>query len=77
MMPEIRTKVRQLIEEKEFSLGRKITLTEVKEATGLQQSTIRQYLNNSIINLSKPTLIKLMAYFDKKSISDILEIVDD
>jgi len=73
MMPAIRTKVRQLIDEKSEKLGRKVTLEEIRKATGLQQSILRKYIGDSIINLNKPTLIKLMAYFEKKSITDILE----
>lgn len=77
MMPVIRTKVRQLIDEKSAELGRPLKLYEVSVGSGLQQSILRKYINNTIVNLNKPTLIKLMAYFNKKSISDILVFEDD
>lgn len=73
MMPVIRTKVRQLIDEKSAKLGRPLKLYEVSQGAGLQQSILRKYINDTIVNLNKPTLVKLMAYFEKTSIEDILE----
>lgn len=54
----------RLWNEKELRENRRITLTEVSEATGLAPETIRKLRENGTTRFDKPVIIALCKFFD-------------
>lgn len=70
MMPAIRTKVRQLLLDKQAREGNRIYMRDFSEQVGIPQKTLRLYMNDSIANINRGTLEKLMAYFELESFDE-------
>lgn len=77
MMPVIRTKVRQLLLEKQAKDGVRIKMREFAEQVDIPQKTLRLYMNDTIANINRGTLEKLMAYFELKSFDEFFVRVGD
>lgn len=76
MMPVIRTKVRQLLLDKQAKDGVRIKMKDFSEQVDIPQKTLRLYMNDSIANIHRGTLEKLMAYFDLKSFDEFFVRVE-
>lgn len=60
----IRYKLAEQIEKKQFSEGRRITVQEIAEATGINRMTLSKILNQRGYSTGTDILDKLCAYFD-------------
>lgn len=60
----IRILFKQLLDEKSFEEGRRITITEVAEVTGISRPTLNRIANTPGYNTNTDTLDILCTYFD-------------
>ena len=72
----IRIKLRQLLDDKAFAEGRKITLNEVSEVTGIARATLNRIANILGYNTTTDNLDALCSYFQCGP-GDLLEHVTD
>lgn len=71
----LRFKLKERIADKEFKEGRRISLSEVADTTGIGRITLSRMLNRGT-NVRSDTLDRLCAYFDCR-IEDLVEYVPD
>lgn len=71
----IRFKLRERIADKEFAEGRRITLLEVSEVTGVGRITLSRMLKRGAV-MRTDTLDTLCAYFDCR-IEDLVEYIPE
>ena len=69
----LRFKLKERIADKEFKEGRRISLTEVADVTGIGRITLSRMLNRGT-NVRSDTLDRLCAYFDCR-IEDLVEYI--
>lgn len=72
----IRIKLRQLLDDKAFAEGRKITLNEVSEVTGIARATLNRIANIPGYNTTTDNLDALCGYFQCAP-GDLLDHVPD
>lgn len=60
----IRFRLKELLADKSFKEGRRITLDEVSEATGIARSTLSRLANVKGYNTTTDNLGKLCEYFE-------------
>lgn len=72
----IRFKIQELIAQKHFESGKRVTLIEIAESTGINRMTLSRMINTRRYSTVTENLDKLCAYFDCK-IEDIIEYVPD
>lgn len=72
----IRIKLRQLLDDKAFAEGRKITLNEVAEVTGIARATLNRIANIPGYNTTTDNLDALCGYFGCTP-GDLLEHIPD
>lgn len=72
----IRFKLKELIAKREFVLGKRITLKEIAEKTGINRMTLTKINTQHGYSTSTDTLDKLCVFF-KCNISDLVEHVSD
>jgi putative transcriptional regulator len=65
-----------LLSEKQFKEGRRITLIEVSEATGINRMTISKMINHKNYSTVTDNLDKLCTFFECK-IEDLIEYIPD
>lgn len=70
----IRFKLAELMEKKQFELGRRITVAEVAAATGLNRMTLSKILNQKGYSTATDTVDRLCAYFECR-VEDFMEFV--
>ena len=70
----IRIKLKQLLDDKAFSEGRRITLNEVSESTGVARATINRIANQPGYNTTTDSIDALCKYFACTP-GDLLEYV--
>lgn len=70
----IRFRLNEMISEKAFREGRRITISEVSSATGINRMTLSKLINHRGYSTVTDNLDKLCAYFDC-SLSDLAEYV--
>jgi len=71
----IRIKLRQLLDDKAFADGRKITLNEVSEVTGIARATLNRIANIPGYNTTTDNLDALCSYFGCTP-GDLLEHIE-
>lgn len=71
----LRFKLKERIAAKEFKEGRRISLSEVAETTGIGRITLSRMLNRGS-NVRSDTLGRLCAYFNCR-VEDLVEYVPD
>ncbi len=71
----LRFKLKERIAAREFDEGRRISLSEVAESTGIGRITLSRMLNRGT-NVRSDTLDRLCAYFDC-AIGDLVEYLPD
>lgn len=59
----IRFRLKELIAEKEFQEGRRVTMEEISQATGIHRTTVSKIANNKGYNATTDVLDKLCEYF--------------
>lgn len=62
----IRFRIQELIAEKQFREGRRVTLIEVSEATGINRVTLSKMVNQRGYSTVTENLDRLCKYFDCK-----------
>lgn len=72
----IRFLINELLSEKQFKEGRRITLIEVSEATGINRMTLSKMINHKGYSTVTDSLDKLCAFFECK-IEDLIEYIPD
>lgn len=72
----IRFKLGEMIEKKQFSEGRRITINEIAAATGLNRMTLSKILNLKGYGTGTDTIDKLCGYFECR-VEDLLEHIVD
>lgn len=72
----IRFKIQELIAQKHFESGKRVTLIEIAESTGINRMTISRMINTRRYSTVTDNLDKLCAYFNCK-IEDLIEYVPD
>lgn len=60
----IRFRLKELVADKEFREGRRITLEEVSQATGVHRTTLSKIANQRGYNTTTDVLDKLCAFFE-------------
>jgi len=68
----IRNNFQVLLAEKAQSEGRRISLLEVEQSTGITRSTLASWATNQVARFDAPVIDKLMGYFGRTQISDLL-----
>ena len=72
----IRFKIQEMIAEKQFKEGKRITLIEVAQATGINRMTLSRMINTRGYSTVTDNLDKLCTFFNCK-IQDLAEYVPD
>ena len=72
----IRFKLGEMIEKKQFSDGRRITINEIAVATGLNRMTLSKILNLRGYGTGTDTVDRLCTYFNC-NVEDLIEHVAD
>ena len=72
----LRFKLKELIAEKEFQEGRRVTVAEIAESTSIARNTLSRILNQPGWNVRSEHLDKLCAYFDCR-IEELVEYIPD
>ncbi|MEO8388012.1 helix-turn-helix transcriptional regulator [Polaromonas sp.] len=68
----IRFKLGEMIEKKQFTEGRRVTVNEIAAATGLNRMTLSKILNQKGYGTGTDTVDRLCQYFDCK-VEDLME----
>ena len=71
----IRFKLGEMIEKKQFGEGRRVTINEVANATGLNRMTLSKILNLKGYGTGTETIDKLCQYFQCE-VRDLMEYVE-
>ncbi len=72
----IRFKLGEMIEKRQFSEGRRITINEIATATGLNRMTLSKILNQKGYGTGTDTIDKLCAYFGCR-VEELMEYLPD
>lgn len=72
----IRFRLKELIAEKEFQEGRRVTIEEVSRETGIHRTTLSRISNNKGYVTSTDVLDKLCAFFGVTT-SDVALYIED
>lgn len=72
----IRFYLHKMISEKQFKEGRRITMAEITEATGINRVTLSKMINQKGYSTVTDNLDKLCKFFDCK-LEDIAEYIAD
>ena len=59
----IRFRLKELIADKEFQEGKRVTMEEIAKATGIHRTTLSKIANNKGYNATTEILDKLCEYF--------------
>lgn len=70
----IRFLINELLSEKQFKEGRRVTLIEVSEATGINRMTLSKMINHKNYSTVTDNLDKLCTFFECK-IEDLIEFI--
>lgn len=72
----IRFRIQELIAEKQFREGRRVTLIEVSEATGINRVTLSKMVNQRGYSTVTDNLDRLCKFFNCR-VEQLAEFVDD
>jgi putative transcriptional regulator len=72
----IRFRLREMIIDKEFTEGRRITFEEISQGTGIQRTTLSRIAGQRGYNTTTDNIDKLCRYFDC-SVDKLMEYVPD
>lgn len=76
MKMAIRSRFKLLLAQKELDENRKITYAEIKDATGVAESTLSNLATNSVTMYSAATLSRLCDYFRCET-GDLIQYIPD
>ena len=72
----IRFRIQELLAEKQFKEGRRVTISELSEATGINRGTLSKMVNQRGYSTVTNNIDLLCKFFDCK-IEDVMEYVND
>ena len=72
----IRFKLGEMIEKRQFETGRRITVSEIATATGLNRMTLSKILNQKGYSTATDTIDRLCSYFGC-TVEDLVEHVPE
>jgi len=72
----IQIQIKQLLAAKQQQLGKKITMTEVSQKTGISRMTLHRALKNQQYKLSTDSIDRLCSFF-KCDLTDLVRYVPD
>jgi putative transcriptional regulator len=72
----IRYKLQELIAEKQFKEGHRVTLTELTEVTGINRVTLSKLVNHRGYSTVTDNIDRLCKFFDCK-VEDLMEYVPE
>jgi len=72
----LRFRLKELIAEKEFQEGRRVTIAEIAEETGIARNTLSRILNQPGWSTRTEYLDRLCAFFDCR-IEELVEYIPD
>lgn len=72
----IRFRLQELIAEKQFKEGRRVTLTELSQVTGINRVTLSKMVNHRGYSTVTDSIDQLCKFFNCK-VGDIMEYVED
>lgn len=72
----LRFRLKELIAEREFRTGMRVTMEEIAKATGIHRTTLSKIANQRGYNTTTDNLDKLCAFFDC-SIDKLVEYIPD
>ena len=72
----IRFKLKALIEKKEFEQGRKISVKEISEKTGIGRTTLSKILNQKGTNTTIENLDRLCTFFNSP-VDELIEHISE
>ena len=70
--PAVRFKLGEMIEKKQFTEGRRVTINEIATATGLNRMTLSKILNQKGYGTGTDTIDRLCEYFNCQ-VQDLME----
>lgn len=72
----IRFRLKELVAEREFTEGRRVTLEEIAEATGIHRTTLSKIAGRKGYNTTTDNIDKLCRYFGCP-VGSLMEFVDE
>lgn len=72
----LRFYLKRLIAEKELEWGKRISMSEISESTGIHVSTLSRLANHKAVNTSSANIEALCDYFECR-IQDLVEYIPD
>ena len=72
----IRFRIQELLAEKQFKEGRRVTLNELSEVTGINRVTLSKMINQKRYSSVTNNIDKLCKFFNC-SVGDVMEYVND
>jgi putative transcriptional regulator len=72
----IRFKLQELIAERQFKEGRRVTLIELSKATGISRVTLSKMVNQRGYSTVTDNIDKLCSFFEC-DVSEVMEYVDE
>ncbi len=72
----VRYRLSELIAEKKFRDGKRVTLEQISKATGVHRATLSKLINQRSTNTTVEVLEKLCTYFGVQ-LGDLVELVPD
>ncbi len=72
----VRYRLSELIAEKKFRDGKRVTLEQISKATGVHRATLSKLINQRDTNTTVEVLEKLCIYFGVQ-LGDLVELVPD
>jgi DNA-binding Xre family transcriptional regulator len=72
----IRFRIQELIAEKQFKEGHRVTLTELSEVTGINRVTLSKMVNQKGYSSVTNNIDKLCKFFNC-TVSDVIEYVEE
>jgi putative transcriptional regulator len=72
----IRFRIQELLAEKQFKDGRRITISELSEATGINRGTLSKMVNQKGYSTVTGNIDQLCSFFGCQ-VGDVMEYVDE
>jgi putative transcriptional regulator len=72
----IRFRIQELLSEKQFKDGRRITISELSEATGINRGTLSKMVNQKGYSTVTSNIDQLCSFFGCQ-VADVMEYIDD
>jgi putative transcriptional regulator len=72
----IRFRIQELLAEKQFKNGRRVTISELSEATGINRGTLSKMVNQKGYSTVTNNIDQLCAFFECQ-VGDVMEYINE